>query len=163
MLAVFVGTGVLVTRSVDYQQFSTARVLGTTVVLTLATEVLHEAVHVVALRGYGHRAEVRWRHLAVVPSGGRVPRRELIVAVSTPVVAITVVAATVLSFARGPILVGTAGYVLVVNATVSVLDVGTAIRLLVYPAGSVIDFDAPGATGDGLEPGEVTAGRREPR
>lgn len=148
MLAVFVGTGVLVTRSVDYQQFAPAVVLGSTVGLTLATEVVHEALHLAALRRDGHDASIRWRHLAVVPTGPEVPRRDLIVAVATPVVAISIAAVAVASLADRPLVVAAAGYVLVVNATLSVLDAATAITLLRLPAGTVTHFDGPDGSGD---------------
>lgn len=111
MLAVLVGTGVLVTRSVDYQQFA--------------------------------------------PTGGRVPRRDLLVAVSTPVVVISIVAAVVVAFADRPLLIAAAGYVLVVNVTVSVLDVATAIALARQPAVVVVDFDGSDADVAALDPGRT--------
>lgn len=157
MLAVFVGTGVLVTRSVDYQQFAPVVVLGTTVGLTLGTEVVHEALHLAALRRYGHAATIRWRHLAVVPTSARVPRRDLVVAVTTPVIVVSIVAGVVALFADRPLLVAAAGYVLVVNATVSVLDVATAISLARQPAGAVLYFDGPDVPGDALDDGGADA------
>lgn len=146
MLAVFVATGAAVTRSLDYQQFSAIGLLLASVSLTVGTEVLHEAVHVAVLRRYGRDAEVRWRDLAVVPVGECVPRRELLVAVSAPVVSVTAVAAVALLISTGPLLAAAAGYVLVVNATVSVLDVGTAFRVSRWPRGAVVAFGGAGAT-----------------
>lgn len=143
MLAIFVGTGVLVTRSVDYGGFATPVVLGVTIGLTLATEIFHEGLHLTALRSSGHPAAVRWLQLAVVPTGAAVPRRDLLVAVATPAVVVSTVAAVVAVFASRPIVVAAAGYVLVVNATLSVVDVATAIELARHPAGTVVSFDAP--------------------
>lgn len=143
MLAVFVGTGVLVTRTVDYQQLATPLVLGGTIGLTLATEVGHEGLHLLALRRYGHPATVRWRQLAVVPTDTDVPRRELLVAVAAPAVVLSTVAVVALLFASRPLVVAAAGYVLVVNATVSVLDLATAVALARRPPRAVVRFDGP--------------------
>lgn len=163
MLAAFVGTGAIVTRLVDYQQYSAVGLLGSAVALTIATEALHESLHAAALRRYGYRAEIRWRHLAVYPVGERIPRRELLVAAATPVVAVSIAAAAVLSLVDRPLLAAAAGYVLVVNGTVSVLDVGTAIRLLQYPSGSMLDFDGPDLAREALDPGGTEAGHRDRR
>lgn len=143
MLAVLVGTGVLVTRTVDYQQFATPVTLGGAIGLTLATEVVHEGLHLAALRRYGHPATVRWRQLAVVPTDAGVPRRELLVAVASPAVVLSTAAVLVLLFAGRPVAVAAAGYVLVVNATLSVLDLATVIALARWPAGAVVRFDDP--------------------
>lgn len=155
MLVVFVGSGVLVTRVVDYGQFAPAAVLGSTVALTVATEVVHESLHLAVLRRSGHAATIRWRDLAVVPAGGAVPRRDLFVAVVTPVVVISAPAATVVLLATAPVLVAAAGYVLVVNATLSVLDVATAATLARLPAGTVVDFDGSDGDADELDDGGV--------
>lgn len=163
LLAVFVGTGVLATRSIDYQQFSAVVLLGTTVGLTLATEVVHELLHLAAFRRSGHAAEIRWRHLAVVPTGAAVPRRALLVAVFAPVVVVPLAVAVVLLLADRPLVVAAAGYVLVVSATVSVLDVATAIQLGRHPAGSAIDFDAADAIGDELESAGAGTADRDDR
>lgn len=144
MLAAFVGTGLLVTRTVDYQQFGAPLVLGGTIGVTLATEVVHEGLHLAALRHHGHPATVRWRQLAVVPTGAAVPRRALLVAVAAPAVVLSTASALVVLSASRPLLVAAAGYVLVVNATLSVLDLATAIGLLGRPAGAVVRFGDPG-------------------
>lgn len=158
MLAVFLGGGYLVRRSINYRPRSVLALGLGLIVVTVIVEALHEGLHKLVFGVGGVSAEIEWTELATIPHEQEVSVKFVVAALVMPGIVLTGLLLVGGYVSSGPLVTAIIGYGVVLNVTLSVVDAfslatiaGESLQSRIYfestPGGTQISVSpSPGAT-----------------
>lgn len=144
MLAVFLVFGYLIRQLLDFRPTSVFLFGLGLMALTVTVEGLHEGLHKVVFRVCGVSADIEWAQLATIPHDQAVPAKFVLAALVTPGVVLTVLFLAGIYASAMPAVTAGIGYGLVLNLTLSVVDLFSLATIAGERLDSRIYFESTG-------------------
>jgi hypothetical protein len=123
MLAMFLGSGYVVRRLLDYQPESVIAFGLALIALTVTVEGLHEGLHKLVFGVGGISADIEWVELATIPHDQTVSAKLVFAALVMPGIVLTGLLLTGIYVSVEPAITAGLGFGLVLNLTLSVVDI----------------------------------------
>lgn len=142
MLTVFLACGYLVRQLIVYQPASLFVFGGGLITATMTVEGVHEGLHKLVFEVYGVSADIEWTELATIPHDQEVPVKFVLAALVTPGIVLSGLLAVGAFASDAPAISALLGYGLVLNLTLSVVDVFSFATVVREPLNSRIYFES---------------------
>jgi hypothetical protein len=145
MLVVFLSAGYVVRGVIRYTPDSPILFVVGLAVVTILVEVIHEGLHKLVFRALGVSASIEWSQLAVIPYNQEVSIPRVLAALVAPGVLVSTGLLGLMALDVSPVITAISGFGIVLNMTVSVVDVFSAFKLIGEPLDSRIYFESTSA------------------